>query len=156
MRTDKTALKLDETERLIINNMQGDFPVSDTPYADAATELGLEEDDLISRLKQLVGSGALSRFGPIYHAEKMGGGLTLAAMEVPEEDFDRIAGIVNSYREVAHNYKRENKLNMWFVVATERPEEVEEILASIKGATGLAVYNMPKKQEFFLGLRITV
>ncbi len=156
MRPDSTSFELDDIDRRIINNMQGDFPVSDTPYAEMAQALDLSEDLLLARVQHLVQAGALSRFGPIFNAEKMGGGLTLAAMEVPEDEFDRVAEIVNSYREVAHNYKRENRLNMWFVVATESPEEIDRVLSAIESATDLRVYNLPKKQEFFLGLKITV
>ena len=56
----------------------------------------------------------------MYHAERMGGALSLAAMAVPAADFDRVAEIVNAFPEVAHNYARDHVLNMWFVLATDR------------------------------------
>ena len=92
----------------------------------------------------------------MYHAEQLGGALTLAAMEVPTTDFDRIAEIVNSFPEVAHNYAREHRLNMWFVLATERPERIAAVIAEIERATGCRVYNMPKEEEFFVGLRFAL
>jgi DNA-binding Lrp family transcriptional regulator len=104
----------------------------------------------------MLDDGALSRFGPMYHAEQLGGALSLAAMEVPSADFDRVAEIVNGFPEVAHNYERAHALNMWFVLATERPERVPAVIGEIERATGYRVYNMPKQEEFFVGLRFVL
>ena len=147
------ASALDATDRRIVNVLQGGFPVSEHPYAEAAAGLGLTEDELIARLKRLLADGALTRFGPMYHAERMGGAFTLAAVKVPAEDFERVVGIVNGFSEVAHNYQREHAFNMWFVLATERPERVGEVIGDIERATGLKVHNLPKLEEFYVGLR---
>lgn len=144
---------IDEVDRRIVNELQGGFPLSAAPYADVAQKLGLGEDELIARLRRLCDDGTLSRFGPMFHAERMGGALTLAAMSVPAERFDAVAAQVNAFPEVAHNYAREHELNMWFVVATEWPERVAEVLSNISEETGLEVFDMPKIEEFFVGLR---
>ena len=148
-----TMADIDAVDRRIINELQGGFPVSPRPYADAAARLGISEDDLIGRLRRLLDDGVLSRFGPMYHAERMGGGLTLAAMQVPEDRFDAVAEQVNAHPEVAHNYARDHALNMWFVLATDRPETVAETLQAIAAETGLEVFDMPKLREFYVGLR---
>jgi DNA-binding Lrp family transcriptional regulator len=144
---------VDSIDRDIINNLQGGFPLSERPYAEAAAKLGLTEDQLMQRLDGLLEKGALTRFAPMYHAERLGGALTLAAMKIPPPDFERVAGIVNGYPEVAHNYAREHEFNMWFVLATETPARIHEVIDEIEKATGHAVYNMPKLEEFFVGLR---
>ncbi|HEY5682228.1 MAG TPA: AsnC family transcriptional regulator [Sulfuricaulis sp.] len=144
---------MDAIDRAIINNLQGGFPLSERPYAEAAARLGLDEDELIRRLDTLLEQGTLTRFGPLYHAERLGGALTLAAMKLPDDDFERVAEIVNGFAEVAHNYAREHEFNMWFVLATERPERIGEVISEIEKATGHKVYNMPKLEEFFVGLR---
>jgi len=144
---------MDTLDRAIINEFQGGFPISPRPYAEAAARLGISEGDFIDRVRSLLEAGVLSRFGPMFHAEKLGGGLTLAAMAVPEADFDAVTESVNAFPEVAHNYAREHELNMWFVLATETPERIAEVIAEIEAATGLHVYNMPKQEEFFVGLR---
>ena len=151
--TDRT-IDLDHTDRAIINALQGGFPISEHPYADVADNLGLQEHELIERLQSLLDKGALSRFGPMYHAERLGGGLTLAAMKLPDDAFERVNAIVNAFPEVAHNYARDHEFNMWFVLATETPERIGETLAEIEAATGFKVYNMPKSHEFYIGLRL--
>ena len=146
---------MDAVDRRLINALQGGFPVCDRPYAAVGRRLGLDEDEVIARLERLLEGGVLSRFGPMYDAERLGGGLTLAAMAVPEERFDEVAAIVNRFPEVAHNYQRTHALNMWFVAATERPERIPEVLSEIKAATGLPVLDLPKIEEYFLELRLS-
>lgn len=144
---------LDATDRRIINALQGGFPVCERPYAEAAARIGLDEDELLRRLERLLAAGVLTRFGPMYNVEAMGGAFMLAAMRVPEPDFERVAAIVNGFPEVAHNYRREHAFNLWFVLATERPERMAEVASEIERATGLKVYRLPKLEEFYVGLR---
>jgi DNA-binding Lrp family transcriptional regulator len=144
---------MDAIDRQIINSLQGDFPISERPYAAAAAKLDLSEGELIHRLDALLAQGTLTRFGPMYHAERLGGALTLAAMRIPAADFERTADIVNSFPEVAHNYAREHEFNMWFVLATETPARIAEVIGKIEHDTGYRVYNMPKLEEFYVGLR---
>ena len=145
---------MDEIDKKIINHLQDGFPVCESPYQIIATDLGLTEAVLIERLKDLLETGILSRFGPMYHAEEMGGALTLAAVKAPQESFEQIAGIINTLPEVAHNYARKHELNMWFVIATDKPQRLSEVIQEIEQKTGLAVVNMPKIKEYFVGLKL--
>jgi DNA-binding Lrp family transcriptional regulator len=145
---------MDEVDRRIINALQTGFPISERPYREAAQALGLGETELLERLEKLLKDQTLSRFGPLYDAEAMGGALTLAAMQVPDERFEEVAGIVNGFPEVAHNYARSHILNMWFVLATETPEQLREALEEIERQTRLTVYDMPKINEYFVGLKL--
>jgi DNA-binding Lrp family transcriptional regulator len=144
---------MDSTDRRIINSLQGDFPVSERPYREAAKWLGLNEEELLFRIERLLNSGVLSRFGPMYNADRMGGGLTLAAMSIPDEEFDMVADTVNGFIEVAHNYRREHHFNMWFVIATETPAGIQQTIDRIESASGYPVYSFPKIEEFFVGAR---
>ncbi|MBT3237280.1 MAG: Lrp/AsnC family transcriptional regulator [Rhodospirillaceae bacterium] len=153
---DNETIRFDDLDRAIINNLQGGFPLVEEPFDELGQRFGIEGPEVLGRISRMLDDGVLSRFGPMYHAEKMGGGLTLAAMKVPVAEFDRIADIVNGFDEVAHNYERDHAFNMWFVVATETPERIAEVIAEIEAATGLSVANMPKIDEFFIGLKFEV
>jgi len=145
---------MDALDRRIVNALQGGFPVTETPFAEAAATLGIDEDDLIGRIDRLCADGWLSRFGPMYNADRLGGATALAAVAVPDEaDFDAVAEKVNAHPEIAHNYARNHVLNMWFVIATETPERIASVIDEIERETGLHVYNMPKIEEYFVGLR---
>ena len=143
---------LSKLERDFINNYQGNFPLQERPFKAIATQLDCSEERLIETVNNLKSQKLLSRFGPLYDAARLGGGLTLAAISVPEDRYDKVTQQVNACPEVAHNYRRDHKLNMWFVLATETPAEITHVLSSIEKKTGLSIYNFPKQQEFYIGL----
>ena len=145
---------IDSVDRTIINALQGGFPICERPYAAAAAELGLSEHDLIARLERLVRDGVLSRFGPMFNADRMGGAFCLCAMAVPATRFDEVVTLVNAHPEVAHNYERAHQLNMWFVLATETPEGIAQTARRIEDETGIEVHLFPKLKEFFIGFRV--
>ena len=147
---------IDPTEKAIINGLQGGFPLTPRPFRDAGAELGLSEGELIQGVRDLVGAGQLSRFGPLWNAEMLGGDVCLAAIAVPPERFDEVAEQVNAHQEIAHNYERTHALNMWFVVSAEDPRRIAEVIAEIEAETGLSVHAMPKVKEFFVGFRVEV
>lgn len=149
------AAPLNDLDRRIINGLQGGLPVSERPFAEVGRRLGVPEEELISRLAALLDAGVLSRFGPLYNSERLGGAVTLAAMQVPEARFEEVAAIVNAFPEVAHNYQRAHRFNMWFVVACEAPERIAQVLGEIAAATDLSVIDLPKEEEFFLELKLT-
>lgn len=143
---------MDETDRRIINSLQGNFPISEHPYQQVAEQLGISEDELLKRLELLLENRTLTRFGPMYDIQKLGGNFSLCAIRVPSERFNEISEIVNSFPEVAHNYERDHEFNMWYVLATESLKQIDITNQAIEEKTGLKVYNMPKLQEFFVGL----
>jgi len=145
---------MDALDRRIVNTLQGGLPIAPRPYAMAAEHLGIAEAELIARLERLLGDGSLSRFGPLYDAERLGGAVTLAAMTVPAARFEEVARVVNAFPEVAHNYARDHRLNMWFVVATDEPARIADVLRDIAQTTGLDVIDLPKLEEYFLELKL--
>ena len=147
---------IDPTQKAIINGLQGGFPLTPRPFRDAGAELGLSEGELLDCLRDLVRAGQLSRFGPLWNAEMIGGDVCLAAIAVPPERFDEVAEQVNAHPEIAHNYERTHALNMWFVVSAEDPRRIAQVIAEIEAETGLSVHAMPKMHEFFVGFRLEV
>ncbi|MDP3511774.1 MAG: Lrp/AsnC family transcriptional regulator [Sulfuritalea sp.] len=145
---------LDEIDKRLINALQGDFPLVAEPYREVAESLGLSETELLQRLESLLQRRVLTRFGPMFQIERAGGAFVLAAMKVPEQEFERIAAQVNAFPEVAHNYRREHALNMWFVLATATPQGIAETIAAIEAATGLPVFPFPKEREYFVEMKL--
>lgn len=154
MRTTLPPDALDATDRLLINRLQDGLPLEHAPFAAVAQEAGLTEAEVVARITQLREIGAITRFGPFIDAEAMGGAFCLCAMAVPEGRFDEVMTLVNAHPEVAHNYERLHKLNMWFVLACEKPDQIAEAAARIEGETGLTVLRFPKQREFFIGFRV--
>ena len=147
--------QMDATDKEIVNGLQGGLPICEQPFLQMALQFGISEAELITRLQNLLKQKVLTRFGPMFQIERMGGAFSLAAMKVPEEDYERVTAIVNALPEVAHNYRREHDFNMWFVLATETPEGIGYAISRIEAESGLAVYNMPKEKEYFVGAKFT-
>lgn len=147
---------MDNIDRAIINTLQGDLPICERPYQEAAQRIGISEDELLARLASLREGGVLTRIGPLFQIERMGGAFTLAALRAPENEFEQVAEQVNALPEIAHNYRRDHELNMWFVIATETPGEIENVIARIERETGCQVFNFPKSREYFVEMKLKV
>ena len=145
---------MDDLERAIVDRLQGDFPLCARPYAAAARSLGTDEATLIAKLGAMLAARALTRFGPLYDAERLGGAFTLCAMSVPQPDLERVAALVNAHPEVAHNYERAHHYNLWFVLATGAPARIPQVVAAIEAESGYPVLELPREREYFVGLRL--
>jgi DNA-binding Lrp family transcriptional regulator len=141
-------------DRQIIDKLQGGFPLCERPYAAAAEQLGIDEEELLASLRRLLDAKVLTRFGPMVQVERMGGAFVLAALAVPEARYDEVTALVNALPQVAHNYRREHALNMWFVLATETPAGIAEAIARIERDTGLSVFAFPKEREYFVEMKL--
>jgi len=145
---------MDELERAVVNRLQGGFPLVERPFAAAAQELGTDQATLIAKVQDMLAAGTLTRFGPMYDVERMGGAFTLCAMRVPLADFERVAALVNAHPEVAHNYARAHEFNLWFVVAAAAGAQIAPLIAAIEAETGYPVLELPREQEYFIELRL--
>lgn len=145
------APQLTELERRLLNDYQQAMPLTPTPFADMARELGVSEAEVLDCLASLQVRGMVTRVGPVFRPKRAGAS-TLAAMSVPEERLDEVAGLVSGYSEVNHNYEREHEFNLWFVVTAPSRERVVAVLAEIRDATGLRVLDLPMERHYHIDL----
>lgn len=145
---------INQLDRKIINQLQTGMDIVERPFQALAQELNISEQQIADRLQQLLDNGTLTRFGPLYNVEKLGGEFTLCAQAIPAEQLDQVAEQVNALAEIAHNYEREHEFNQWFVIAVERPEKTQQVIEKIEKITGYPVYAFPKLEEFFVQLNL--
>lgn len=150
------VVDLSQLDKSLINLLQHGLPVCERPFAQIANELNTTEALVIEHLNALVEKKVLSRFGPMFDAACLGGAFTLAALSIPEEAFDLVTEQVNSFEQIAHNYRRDHLFNMWFVIATESQQEIDDVIGQIEQLTGYPVLNTPKLEEFYVGLYLPV
>lgn len=148
--------ELSSLDKALINLLQKGLPVCERPFAEIANTLNTTEAEVITHLQALRENKILTRFGPMFDAACLGGAFTLAALAVPEEDFEKITEQVNSFEQIAHNYRRDHAFNMWFVIATESQAEIDQVISAIEEKTQLPVLNTPKLEEFYVGLYLPV
>lgn len=156
----RESTPIDAVERAIIDHLQGDFPICERPYAEVAARLGMGEAELLERLQRMLEARLLTRFGPMFQVERMGGTFVLAALCVPEADWQRVLEVVNALPEVAHNYRRESEhnaaFNMWFVLASESQAGIDAAVRTIEEGSGLPVFSFPKLREYFVEMKLMV
>ena len=141
----------DALDRRLLDEFQRGFPLTERPYAEVARRLQTDEDDVIERLRRLKAQGAVSRVGAVVAPHSCGWS-TLAALAVPADRLDEVAEIVSGYPEVNHNYEREHRLNLWFVVTAEDEQAVTAVLDDIARRTGLRALDLPLLEPFHLDL----
>ena len=145
------SLSLSTIDWHLLNIFQKDFPLVAEPYAAIAQQLGIREREVLQRLQHLQEGGIVSRVGVVLRSGRLGVS-TLAAVEVAQNDLERVAAIVNSFAEVNHNYEREHTLNLWFVVTACSEERLVEILTEIESHSGSPVYRMPMEENYHIDL----
>ncbi len=148
------ALELSDFDCMLINALHSDFPLSASPFDDLGEQLGYSADELMDGVKCLLERGVITRFGPLFNIEHLGGQFSLCALKVPEQQLDAVTELVNAYSQVAHNYQREHEWNMWFVLATQSSDELNAIYREIVLLSGCPGLNLPKEKEFYVGLRL--
>jgi DNA-binding Lrp family transcriptional regulator len=142
-------MKLDQTDKAIINRIQSEFPVDSRPYRVIARELALEEPEVIQRVTRMKSSGIIRRIGGNFVPHKVGFVSTLCAAKVPANKIDAFAKAVNRYTGVTHNYQRDNEFNIWFTFIAPNRQVIAKNLESISRETGVeTILNLPATKVF--------
>lgn len=146
-----TALQLSLTEQRLLDEFQQGFPLEPRPFARIAEQLGISEAAVLDNLQRLHDAGAVSRVGPVLQPNRAGVS-TLAALAVPAERLEDVAALVSGYPEVNHNYQREHRYNLWFVVTAPDRPRLDAVLNDIEVRSGLELLDLPMLEDYFIDL----
>ena len=135
----------------LLNDYQHDFPLTARPYLAIAEALGVTEEEVMAALNTLSDENFISRIGPIIPPNQIGKS-TLVAMAIPAENLANVAEIINSFPEVNHNYEREHRFNLWFVVIASSDDHLQALIQDIERQTGYKTMQLPLLDEFFIDL----
>jgi DNA-binding Lrp family transcriptional regulator len=147
--------QLSPLERRLVNDFQRDLSLSAEPYRDMAHALGVDEETVLDHLRRLQASRLVSRVGPVFAPNRIGAS-TLVAARVPEKRLVTVAGMVNSYPEVNHNYERDHEYNLWFVVTAPDQERLQQVLDDIGSRTGVELLVLPMLRDYFIDLGFSI
>lgn len=140
--------KLDQTDALLLNLIQGELPVTTRPFKTLGESLGIEEEEVISRLTALKSAEIIRRIGAVFDSRSMGFYSTLCACQVPQERLEDVAEIVSRETGVTHNYQRDHRLNLWFTLTVPSADEVRSTIEKLEKEIGIKIENMPAKKVF--------
>jgi DNA-binding Lrp family transcriptional regulator len=140
---------LDKKDRLILNEIQRNFPITHRPFLALARKLKVGEKEIIERVQKLKDVGIIRRIGASFSARAVGFTSTLCAARVPGEKVEKFVGVVNTYPGVTHNYEREGEYNIWFTLVAPSEERIASILDAVRSADGVeAVMSLPAERTF--------
>jgi DNA-binding Lrp family transcriptional regulator len=152
---------IDAVDAALIDEYQSGFPVEERPFERVAREISAETgidvdaEAVLDRVRDLRERGVFRRFGAVLNPPVIGSS-TLAAVRAPEDRFDEVAEVINGYRQVNHNYRRDHEWNQWFVVTAGSREKRDEILAEIEARTGCEVLALPMLTDYYIDLEFPV
>ncbi len=142
---------LSPLHKTLLNDYQQELPLSATPYQDIADSLGISEQDVLSVFKQLLDKQFISRIGSVISPNQVGVS-SLMAMRVPATQLQQVAALINQYPEVNHNYERENRFNLWFVLIARDDAHLQSVIADIERQTGIKTLYLPLLADYFINL----
>jgi DNA-binding Lrp family transcriptional regulator len=134
-----SAVPLDETDKRLLNLLQGSFPLAERPFAEVARAAGLSEAEVLTRTQRLLEERIIREITPIFDTRVLGYSSMLVAAKVDAEHPWRAAKIINSHPGVSHNYLRDHDFNLWFTIATAPDSTLGlqgtlDVLARLTGA----------------------
>ncbi|MCT4584313.1 MAG: Lrp/AsnC family transcriptional regulator [Peptostreptococcaceae bacterium] len=131
--------KLDEYDKLILNELQLGLPLCENPFEIIAHKLNMDEDYLIEKLNNLKKEGLIRRFGGIFDSNKVGIKSSLMALKVDkkidDKEFAHIIDILNSYPQITHNYIRDHEYQIWFTLMAKDDKDFIRLIKEIKRRT---------------------
>lgn len=141
---------MENINQKLLDIIQYDFPIDKKPYSSIGKLLGIDEEEVIERIKSLKDQGIIRRVGGIFDSRKLGYKSLLCAMKAAEEDIDGIAAYLNQYPGITHNYKRNHEYSLWFTLIADSDARKNSLLEEIEKNTGYEVYQFPANNIYKL------
>ncbi|MFQ6019258.1 MAG: AsnC family transcriptional regulator [Dehalococcoidia bacterium] len=137
-----TAVSMDAVDRRLLNQLQSDFPLEPRPFAVIGGRLGIGEGEVLERAGRLREAGVIRHLGAIFDVYRVGYRSTLVAFVVPPERLNQAAAVVSAHPGVSHNYGRDHRFNLWFVIAVPRSSDLEAVIGDLAERAGAEKYNI--------------
>jgi len=136
---------VDDLDRKIIGLLQDDMPLDLRPFAIMADQVGMTEEQLLSRVKSMVDGGIIRRFGATLHHQKAGfSANAMVAWIVEDNKVEEVGRIMAGFREVTHCYQRvpqgDWKYNLYTMIHGNNRDECREIAQRISKNSGINQY----------------
>lgn len=146
--------ELTELDKKIIREIQKGLPVCSKPFKIIADKIGMEEEDLIEKIKFYKETGVIRRFGARINHHKSGYSENIMTVwNVPEENLEEIGTQIASYGQVSHCYARpplkDFPYNLYSMIHGKEVGECEEVIKKISEKTGITDYKkLTTKEEY--------
>jgi DNA-binding Lrp family transcriptional regulator len=151
------SIALDSINRVILDRVQRSFPMVSQPYRVLAEGLGMSEAEMIERIESLKDERVIRQISAIFNTGALGYRSSLVAMAVPEAALESVAGVVNAYPGVSHNYLRPGNFNMWFTIAVPPGQDLDAVVGELSArGGGLRALVLPAIKKYKLAVVLDV
>ena len=146
---------IDELTGRLLNELQDRFPLEERPYAVVGERLGIDEAEVLARLRAARAQGVVRQICAIYDTAALGYTSSLVAMRVAAERLASAAAVVNAHPGVSHNYLRSHEFNLWFTVAMPPGHTIEPVIARLHELAGAeSTRALPTLRLFKIGVTL--
>ena len=147
----------DSLDNELLNLLQSEFPISETPFLDLGHKLSISEDEVISRINKLKEINYIRQISAIFDTRSMKYKSTLVAMAYEDSNVDEAAQVINQHPGVTHNYKRNHFYNLWFTLAVPPDSKIGlegtvDILSRLSNAKSTRI--LPTLKLFKIGVKL--
>lgn len=131
----------------MIRELQGNIPFEENPYEELGRRLGISEDEVVERLKELVESNRLKRIGAVLRHKKSGYSYNAMAVFKADAAITESVGMeLASSRLSSHCYERKSyemwPYNLYVMLHSRIENEIEKYVEEIANKYGIYDYQI--------------
>jgi|TARA_B100000315_G_scaffold260248_1_gene320331 DNA-binding Lrp family transcriptional regulator len=150
-------INLDSKDKSILRELQGNLPIVKYPFREIAGKINITEEELFFRINKLTNDGIIRKFGLRIDSKKVGYASTLIALKVPDQNRDKIAEKLNSYKNITHNYARNHEYNIWATIIANSKDDLEQNIRDIrKNVPHEDLLNLPVIRKFKINVKFDI
>ena len=140
-------IHLSEAEKVVLKEIQGDFPLTEHPFAEIAKKAQLSETEVLRIAEDLLARGIVRRIGAIlYHRRAGMKANAMGVWRVPEKEVDRIGEMMAADPRVTHCYHRDPvknwPYNLYTMIHGKTEKNCEVLAEKLSRQTGITDYRL--------------
>ncbi|MBR2142643.1 Lrp/AsnC family transcriptional regulator [Anaerovibrio sp.] len=150
-------MELTAFDKDLLNLLQGGIQFTAKPYEAMASQLGVAEEVVLTRLRELKAAGYIRKIGAFFNSDQLGYSGTLVAVRVVPEYLAEVAEKINEYPEITHNYQRRGDYGLWFTLITNNTDRRKKILGEIQSQRGvLSMMDLYSQKKYKIDVRFNL
>jgi DNA-binding Lrp family transcriptional regulator len=107
-------LALDDHDQALIMLLQTGLSLSMSPYAELGRRLGMDEEEVISRIENLVDRNIIKRFGVVVRHHELGyRANAMVVWDIPDDRISDLGPCMGQFDFVTLCYRRPRRLPAW-------------------------------------------
>jgi DNA-binding Lrp family transcriptional regulator len=108
---------MDSRDRELLDTLQNDLPLVERPFAALGEQIGMPEDEVLTRIEGLREERIVRQMSAIFDTRRLGYQSSLVAARSRDGRTDETAAVFSAHPGVTHNYKRDHDFDLWFTIA---------------------------------------